>query len=313
MPSITQLRYLVSIHKTKHFGRAAKECHVSQPSLSAQIQKLEEQLGFIIFDRSKSPVLTTVKGQQVIAQAKIVLAEHKKLEGFANEPGEVAGPFHLGVIPTLSPYVVPRFIESFANQHPLVELTISELQTSQIIEALYEDKLDGGLLVTPLNNEKLKERVLFHEPFYLFTYNDQLLKKGHVKEGDLDPGLAWLLDEGHCLRNQTLRICSRRTRQKVLPNITFASGSLDTLINMTRRSTGYTLLPYLASEQLSPLERANNIRPFSKPVPSREVSLVHRRTYLKEKILEALEKNITDNTPKELKSLKPQTIDIIDI
>jgi len=313
MPTLTQLKYIISVHHHKHFGRAAKECAVSQPSLSAQIQKAEEELDLIIFDRSKKPILTTQKGTEIIQQAKVVLCEHQKIFDLSLDK-ELSGNFNLGVIPTLSPYLIPLFIESFSTKYPKVQLNISEYKTSDIIEALDTDELDAALLVTPLYNEKIIERVLFYEPFYIYgSINHPLTKRKRIKESDLDSDSIWLLSEGHCLRDQVIKVCSYGLKSPVLDNIRFESGSLDTLINLIKNGKGYTLLPHLSTIHLNEKERKDHLRSFQKPAPTREVSLVYSRSFLKENIIQSLEDEILDNIPNELISLKKKSIQVIDI
>lgn len=314
MPTLTQLEYIIAVHKHKHFARAAEECHVSQPSLSAQIQKVEEELSTIIFDRSKKPVLTTAKGEQLVEQAKVVLREHKKLFDITVNEGSLSGEFHLGVIPTLSSYIIPLFIETFSRKHPNVKLKISEYKTEDIIQRLYDDDLDGGLLVTPLHDDKIIERSLFFEPFYVFASDDhELAHRKYVKDDDLDGSSVWLLNEGHCFREQVIKVCSLKHQNQVLKNITFESGNLETLKNLIRQGRGYTLLPHLATLNLSREEKNNNLVRFTKPVPTREVSLVHSRSFLKEKIIEALVDDILAAIPEDLKSLKKGSFEVIDI
>lgn len=314
MPTLTQLEYIVAVHKHKHFARAAEECHVSQPSLSAQIQKIEEKLNFIIFDRSKKPVLTTDQGAKLLEQAKVILREYRKIFSITSGAGELTGDFHLGVIPTLSAYIVPLFVEAFSKKYPLVKLKISEYKTEDIVQHLYNDELDGGLLVTPLKNDKIIERSLFFEPFYVFVSNEHpLSQRKYIKDDDLDGSSVWLLNEGHCLREQVIKICSLKNQNSVLKNIIFESGNLETLKNLIRQGHGYTLLPYLATSNLSDEEKNKNLIRFSKPIPTREVSLVHSRSFLKEKIIDALVEDILATLPLELRSIKKGTFDVIDI
>lgn len=314
MPTITQLEYILAVHRTKHFGRAAKECHVSQPSMSAQIQKVEDELDLVIFDRSKKPILTTSVGQKFIDQAKIILKEHKKILDIKKNEKDISGHFHLAVIPTLAAYTIPLFIQSFSKKYPQVNLKISEYKTEDIISALYDDSIDAGLLVTPLQDNKIIERSLFFEPFYLFVSDQHpLYKKKAIKDSELDTETIWLLEEGHCFRDQVLKVCSQRKNKKILDNITFSSGNLETLINLVRNSQGYTLLPDLATQHLSPKERKNNLKSFKNPIPTREVSIVHSRSFLKENIISALEAEIILQLPQHLKSFKKNKISVIDI
>lgn len=314
MPSLTQLKYLISLHKHRHFGRAAEECHVSQPSLSAQIQLLEEELGITAFDRSKKPVLVTAEGIEAVRIAKQVLSTHRELFEIQSSGKAPSGELQLGVIPTLAPYLVPLFLENFSKKYPKVKLVINEYQTHQLITKLYDDELDAALMVTPLHDKRLIERVLFFEPFHVFTApSHPLYKKKRLKDLDLDAESVWLLDEGHCFRNQVIRLCSLDRRKDVLENVSFSSGNLETLINLIRRGHGYTLLPHLALISLSKSEKEKNIKYFTYPMPSREVSLVHSRSFLKSSILDALEGEVIAALPPGVKSLKKSKAEVIEI
>jgi LysR family hydrogen peroxide-inducible transcriptional activator len=314
MPTLTQLEYVIAVDKLKHFGRAAESCHVSQPSLSAQIQKVEEELSVTIFDRSKKPILTTDLGLKVIEQAKRVLLEHHRLMNLQLNTNKVQGRFHLAVIPTLSSYIVPLFVESFSKKYPDVELTISENKTSNILTLLHEDKIDAGLLVTPIEDDRIQERNLFLEPFYAFVADShQFINKTSIADTDLEGKTLWLLNEGHCFRNQVLEICGFKNKNQVLNNVTFESGNLETLKNLIRQGQGYTLLPHLATFNLSKEEKLKNLKPFKKPVPSRQVSLIYTRKFNKEKIIEAMSSEILLNLPEDLKKLKKTNHEIIPI
>nr|BDT29677.1 LysR substrate-binding domain-containing protein [Bacteriovorax sp. HI3] len=312
--TITQLEYVLAVDKHRHFGKAAKACNVTQPTLSMQLQKAEEELGVVIFDRSKNPILPTEEGSQIINQARSVLREYKKIFSIidANKT-EVRGDFRLGVIPTLAPYVIPLFAASFVEKYPDVKLTIEEFKTEDIIDLLGRDEIDAGLLVTPIQGENFIERVLFHEPFSVFASDDHhLLKKAKVKDKDLDTSDVWLLNEGHCFRQQVLNLCKLSRDNGLHDNLKFESGNLETLKNMVINSSGYTLLPELAVLNLSKEEK-KHVREFQAPIPTREVSLVHNRIFLKEKIITALEESIIENLPESLTSLKKKNIEVISI
>lgn len=315
MPSLTQLEYLVAVDDLRHFGRAAQKCHVSQPTLSMQLQKLEEELDLIVFDRTKKPILPTQRGTQVIEQARVVLKEHRKFLSIGTKKdGEISGDFTLAIIPTLSPSIIPLFLDSFATQYPKVNLKIQEMQTEDIIKALKDDHIDAACLVTPLQEDSLIERVLFYEPFSLYVSdNHPLQKKKAIRDQDLKNIQLWLLSEGHCMRNQMTKICSMRKERSVFDHVSFESGSLETLKNLVKKGKGCTLLPYLAIQDLGKKERDNRVRDFKGKTPSREISIVHSRTFLKEEIINALEATILKLLPKELKSLKNQSLEIIGI
>ena len=310
MPSITQLEYILAVEEFGNFSKAAKSCKVSQPSLSIQVAKLEDELQVIVFDRTKKPLLVTEEGTFVLAQAKVVLNEYKKIFAVLEKKGELMGEFKLAVIPTLSPYLIPLFIKDLSLKFPKLKLKIQEMKTEDIIQALISDKLDAGLLVTPLHNDSLIEKVLFYEDFYLFASKaHKLLKKTKINPVELGPEDLWILEEGHCLRDQIFNLCSANSlNSNALSNIRFQSGSLETIIAIIKQSSGYTLLPHLATTRLKGAEKEQHLRPFSSPAPVREVSLVYSRVFYKEKYIEALESLIIKNTPSELRSPKKKTI-----
>ncbi len=313
MASLTQLEYLIAVDKEKHFGRAAKLCGVSQPSLSTQIQKLEEELGIIVFDRTRKPILVTELGAKVVSQARTILKEHRRLLDIPHQTAdELSGSFELAVIPTLSPYLLPHFLSDFALKYPKVKVRVNEYKTDDIIRKLENDELDAAILVTPLGNDQIIERHLFFEPFYGYLgAGHPLAKKKTLGEGDLLGDDLWLLEEGHCFRDQVLKVCSLERKNSILGNIEFSSGSLETLKNLVRSSQGYTLLPELAVLNLSDQERSNYVKRFQKPIPTREVSIAHSRVFLKEGIIDALEQTILKNLPKKIKSLKKKDIEVV--
>ncbi len=313
--TITQLEYVLAVNKFRHFGKAAKHCHVTQPTLSMQLQKLEEELDIIVYDRSKNPIIPTREGEALIAQAKIVIKENRKiLEVIQQEKMKLNGTFNLGVIPTLAPYIIPLFADHFSKKYPEIQLIIEECKTEDIISLLDEDELDGGLLVTPLHNDSLIERVLYYEPFYLFIDDMMpLAKKKKIRQADLSLKEIWMLNKGNCFRDQVLNICNDREQLNNLnDNLHFESGNFETLKNMVVRSSGYTILPHMAVGQLAPAQR-KMVREFTNPVPTREVSLVYGRTFLKERIIDALEDVIISVVPKDLKTLKGRELEIVEI
>lgn len=306
MPSLTQLEYIVTVAKLGHFGKAAKACHVSQPSLSAQIQKVEDEVGFLLFDRNKKPTISTEKGLPFIEQAKVIVREHHRLiEMSKSSEKEVIGTFRLGIIPTVAPYLLHWFIEDFSKKFPKVKLNIEELQTEEIIKQLSEDILDGGILATPLHEEGIQELPLYYEDFLVYLHeNHPLSKKKMIHEKDLNPNELWLLEDGHCLRTQVLKICASRKEKPAYGNVFFQSGNLETLRNIARSNGGYTVLPASYVELLGTKEKNTNVRPFTAPVPSREISLVYRRDQWKKDILKAIEECVTESIPDFLAKTK---------
>lgn len=308
--TITQLEYVLAVDKFRHFKKASESCFVSQPSLSMQIQKLEDELGVIIFDRSKSPVMVTIEGERVIKQARIAINEFKKIKEVLNESQNyLSGEFRIGVIPTLSPYITPIFLKPFIDNHPECKLIIEEVKTEDILDRLDKDLLDVGILVTPLGQEKYIERVLYYEKFKIFTSKEHsLFKKKDIYEKDLELDNLWLLNEGHCFRDQVLNICKFK-KSKLSKNFLFESGSLETIKNLILKGGGYTLLPEMACEDLSK-ELKKMVKDFSGKAPVREVSLVSSRLFLKESYINALEEQIISNIPQYLTSNKGKIIPI---
>jgi len=304
LATISQLHYIVTVDKLKHFGRAADACHVSQPSLSAQIHKVEDEIGFPIFDRHKKPLHTTPKGAGFVEQAKVVLREHYKLMDLAKKnEHELIGHFRLGVIPTVAPYLIPLFIEDFSKSYPKVRLKIEEMKTETIVTELKRDDLDGAILATPLDEASLTEHVLYYEDFMLYvSETNPLSKKKWISEEDLDGAEMWLLEDGHCLRNQIIKMCSLRKESPVFKNVSFESGNLDTLRNLVKNSHGYTVLPATQVHNLSAEEKRKYVRYFKAPVPSREISLIYRKDQWKLDIIKAIETSILANVPKDLKN-----------
>lgn len=300
--TLTQLNYILAVDRCRNFAQAARECFVTQPTLSMQIQKLEDYLQIIVFDRSKSPVEPTPMGIKVLELSRQVMLNSQQLEELSKTlRGEVAGEFILAVIPTIAPYLLPLFIRQFAESHPLVELKIFEYQTDEIIRFLKAGKVDGAILATPLGEKDLKEEHLFNEPFKVFLSPDHvLLKKKTLDEKDLQLKEAWLLKEGHCLRAQTMHLCQFRKAAKDERNVFFEAGSLETLINMVISTTGFTVLPQLSCMNLSN-ENQKLIRDFKGVTPVRDISFVTGPLSIKSSIEKALVKAIKSSLPKELR------------
>ena len=315
MPSLTQLEYILAVSKTGHFGKASEYCHVSQPSLSIQIQKAEEELEIQIFDRNKKPVIPTQKGKVIIEQAQKTIGEYKKLLSLSRyETREVKGNFRLAVIPTLSSSVIPLFLKKFSEKYPKVELFINELTTENIIRSLNMDEIDAGILATPLGEKNFGKKVLFFEAFSVYCSKDHpLLKKDLLKINDLKRHRdLWILSDGHCFKNQVLNFCNVDSNLETFKNVHFQSGSLETLKALVEKVHGYTFLPQLNVDSLNAIEK-KQIRHFNPPAPSREVSLVFLRSHWKKDIAESLKKVIQDQLPPSVKKNKESGFKIIGI
>lgn len=312
--SLTQLEYVLMVYRYGHFARAAEACNVTQPTLSMQIQKLEEELGAVIFDRSKKPILLTETGKKLIEQIQIVLHESKKIDQIvqSEQQGVHAGELVLGVIPTIAPYLLPRLLPQLEKLYPSIHLKISELQTAGIIDALEGDQIDVGILATPLHRAKIHELALYYEPFSVLCQADHdYAQAKKLKYSALKMDDVWLLEEGHCLRNQVLDICSTK-KGKVGPprRYEFESGNLETLKNLVERYGGYTLLPALASEGLG---KGGRLIPFERPIPAREIGLVYRREHYKNELIEALGEAILASIPEEIRRLRPRDLDVLPV
>jgi LysR family hydrogen peroxide-inducible transcriptional activator len=311
--SLTQLEYVMAVNKHGHFAKAAAACHVTQPTLSMQIQKLEEELGIVIFDRSKKPILLTHIGKKLVAQMQTVLLEAKKIENILQQgkKGAKQGTLTIGVIPTVAPYLLPKLLPVCEEMFPDVDLNIREMQTDRIIEALNEDEIDVGILATPTQAAKMFEFSLYYEPFSVLCGRDHEyaeLKK--IKYQALKMDDIWLLEEGHCLRNQILDICSTRKNKGVHRRYKFESGSLETLKNIVDLYGGYTLLPYLATEHLG--DRTMLVQ-FERPIPAREIGLVYRREHYKNELIESLGEAILKCIPDELRRIRQKDLDVLPI
>ena len=311
--TLTQLEYVLAVFKHQHFGRAAESCFVTQPTLSMQLQKLEDELQTIIFDRSKSPIQPTSDGQLIIAQAQKIIHEQKRMFALIDETKEeLTGELRIGVIPTLAPYIIPMFIQNFVDQYPTLNIQLQEATTENCIEMLKNDELDAALLATPLHEKTIEERVLYYEPFYLFVHNKHpFYNKTKIKEEELDINEIWLLNKGNCFRDQVLNICAQVRNKELSSSVYFESGNFETLKNMVLKGIGYTILPHMATKQLSAAHR-KLIRPFKAPIPTREISLVISKDCLKQRAIDALEEEILGAIPDDLRDIKKSQLQVIE-
>lgn len=300
--TITQLEYIVSVNTYGSFSKAAAKCFVTQPTLSMQIQKLEEELGVLIFDRSKKPIKATLIGEEIIRQAQSNLHGIQRIKEIIQEQREeIQGQLRIGIIPTLSPYLLPMFVKDFLRNHPKVNLTVEELISEQIIQKLKEDLLDVGILVTPIEDKSIIEMPLFYEAFVgYFSTNHPLIQHEFIKADELNIDEMLLLSEGHCFRNQVINICPDSSQSPSSNQLKFKSGSLETLKRIIEQDYGYTLLPELAAMNL-PEKNRQYVKEISYPKPVREVSLVIHRGILKQKLINTLKEHILSSIPLHLK------------
>lgn len=300
--TITQLNYIIAVDTHRHFARAAESCFVTQPTLSMQIHKLEEELGVTIFDRSRKPLQPTDIGVQILEQARIIITEERRIEEIIQlHKGEIAGDFKLAIIPTVASTLLPRFLKCFISQYPKVNLQIEELQTKVILERLKNGLLDAAILATPLSQDGIMEKPLYYEPFMAYTPMDhRLFKEKFLDNSDLDVNDILLLHEGHCFRDSVINLCSSLFDKKDKAGVKLESGSFETLIKLSKQGFGMTLVPYLKAIELKNIEPEGTVKPFSRPQPMREISLIHHRTHLKISIIEALAKCIQETIPEHM-------------
>jgi LysR family hydrogen peroxide-inducible transcriptional activator len=312
--TITQLEYIVAVDTYRSFGQAAEKCFVTQPTLSMQIQKLEEQLDVILFDRHKKPIETTEIGLSIIRQAREVLKEHARIgEIIQDSKGDLSGNFHLGIIPTIAPYLVPLFLLNFIEKYPEVTITISELTTAQILEQLKNGMIDCGILATPTRDNKLSEIPLYWEPLVTFVSKKHpLFKQNTVVMEDINISDVWLLNEGHCFRNQIINLCHDMQKHIADTRLNYQSGSIETLKRIVEAGKGITLLPELSISEFS-MKQMNMVRYFRNPEPVREIGLITTKNFIKKRMLEALKNEILEVIPKKMKDSGKKMILDIDI
>lgn len=289
MITLTQLEYIVAIDEYRHFATAAEKCFVTQPTLSMQIKKLEDELGVIIFDRSRQPVVPTDLGAKLIEQARMTLSATQRIkEIIQEEQQEVEGTLKIGIIPTLAPYLLPVFIGPYIRKYPAVKVEVEELVSEEIIRRLKRDILDVGLFVTPYHDEKIVERPVFYEEMLVYAHPDcELLKKKEVGHEDIVTSDIWMLGNGHCFRNQVVNLCEMSASQhKNLP-FEFESNSLETLMRIVDVEGGFTLIPELALQYMSP-EKKKQVRSIANTKPLREVSVIYSRYFTKQRLITLL-------------------------
>ena len=295
--TLAQLQYLVALDTHRHFGDAATACDVTQPTLSGQLRRLEDELGVELIDRSRQPAVPTAAGEHIVEEAREVLAARDRLTTVASEiQDRVTGTLRLGLLPTLSPYLLPLLLPALETAYPEVSLVLREWPTTEILDALRTDALDAALIATNEAGPELHDRVLFTEPFVGYVApSHRLDHRDALTPADLSLEDLWLLSEGHCFRDQVLQVCGRVSST---PQATaqFESGSLETLVRLVRNSGGMTLLPRLATHHMPETEQSTFVVPFADPSPTRDVRLVTRRRH-KQRLVDALVDTLYDTLP----------------
>ena len=294
--TIQQLEYIVALNQHRHFVKASEHCRVTQPTLSLMIKKLEEELDVVIFDRAKHPIEPTAMGVRIIEQAEKSLHEMRKIgEMVVRETQTLAGPLKIGVIPTLAPYLVPEFIERFTHNYNLVELTISEMPTAMLIDALRKENIQMFIAATPLEQPDFMEIPIYYEKFIAYFAENHPLKDMPLSATNMPADNLWVLGEGHCLRDQIFNFCTHTMNY----NQVFEAGSIDTLVKIVDKNGGYSVIPELHKAFLTDLQRTN-VREIESPPAVREVSIVIKRNFIKERLINAVADTVKEIIPQEM-------------
>lgn len=301
--TIQQLKYILAVDQCRHFAKAAEFCRVTQPTLSMMIQKLEDELGIKLFDRSVQPVKPTAAGVKVIAQARSVLHQAALIKDIVKEEEQsLKGAFRLAVLPTIAPYLLPRFLQHLAEQHKELDIRIQEMQTAPTLAALQNGEIDAAIIANEPLESNLEGTLLFYEEFFCYvSKKEAVYRKNLIRTADISDERLWLLDEGHCFRDQLMRFCQRE--QVKLHQAAYHLGSLETFMHMVESGYGMTFIPELATLQLCP-EQKDLVRTFAIPRPTREIYFVTRKDFVRFALSKLLIEHIRESVPKEMLHLK---------
>ena len=302
--TLQQMEYILAVDRHRHFGRAADACNVTQPTLSAMIGKLEEEIGAKLFDRNRQPIVPTPVGERVILQAREVLSQADSIKDIVHEEKQsLGGIFRVGILPTIAPYLLPRFFPQMMKKYPTLDIRVQEMKTYQIKEALLQGDIDAGILATIEGLEEYEQTSLFYEKYIGYvSREDALFKKEVIRTSDVASSRElWLLDEGHCFRDQMVRFCQMKSSQT--SQLAYNLGSMETFMRMVESGKGITFIPELAVMQLGS-EQKELVRPFAIPVPTRQLLLITNRNFIRQTLLDVIVKEIQASVPKEMLKLK---------
>ncbi|HLK30891.1 MAG TPA: LysR substrate-binding domain-containing protein [Puia sp.] len=305
--TLTQLEYIIALDNYRHFALAAEHCFVTQPTLSMQIQKLEDELGVKIFDRTKQPVIPTEIGEHILEKARTTLHEANTIKQIIDDQKDtLSGELRIGIIPTLAPYLLPPLYKSVNEKYPKLNLIIKESITEDVIYKLKNNRLDCGIVVTPLKDPSIKEDVLFYEELFVYVSKKNALSdKKYVLANEIDPNQLWLLEEGHCFRSQILNLCELRKSSDF--HFKYETGNIETLKRMVDKSDGITILPELAVMEFNKAQ-LNLVKRLKQPSPAREVSIVTHRDHIKTKIIKTLKEEILNIVPVQMQKLQNKKV-----
>ncbi|MGL4993521.1 MAG: hydrogen peroxide-inducible genes activator [Bacteroidales bacterium] len=302
--TLQQFEYILAVDHHRHFAKAAEHCFVTQPTLSTMIHKLEEELGVKIFDRKQQPVCPTPIGVQIIEQARVILSQVNQIPEIINESqGSISGTFKLGILPTIAPYLLPRFFPNLSKIYPSLDLRVIEMKTSEIKHSLLTGDIDAGIVANLSDMDSFNKTTLFFEEFFAYVAADLTLsQRDLIRSSDLSSEELWLLDEGHCFRDQLVRFCQLKGGQA--SQVAYTLGSMETFMRMVESGRGITFIPELAVAQLSPTQKAL-VRPFAIPTPAREIIILTNTNFIRHTLLEKLVQQIQTSVPKEMLAIKP--------
>lgn len=301
--TLQQLEYILAVNQFRHFAKAAEYCRVTQPTLSAMIQKLEEELDTRIFDRSQQPVCPTPVGIHIIEQAQNILVQANRIKNIIEEEKHsLTGTFKLGILPTVAPYLLPRFFPQLMKKYPDLDIRVVEMKTNDIKKALQTGEIDAGIVASLAGMEELQQTPLFYEQFFAYvSREDALFNNEVIRTSDLNGEQLWLLDEGHCFRDQLVRFCQMKSARA--SQLAYHLGSMETFMRMVESGKGVTFIPELAVLQLGDAQK-ELVRSFAIPCPTRQVVLLTNKNFIRHTLLEVLVKEINLSVPKEMLSLK---------
>lgn len=302
--TLQQLEYILAVDRYCHFGRAAEACNVTQPTLSAMIGKLEEELNAKLFDRNRQPICPTPVGEQVIRQAREILEQAGRIKDIVEEEKHsLAGTFRLGILPTIAPYLLPRFFPQLMKKYPQLDIRVREMKTHEIKAALLLGDIDAGILAQIDELEEYEQTHLFYEKYEGYvSRKDVLFDKTTIRTSDVASSRdLWLLDEGHCFRDQMVRFCQMKSSQT--SQLAYNLGSMETFMRMVESGIGITFIPELAVMQLSDSQK-ELVRPFAIPVPTRQLILITNRNFIRQTLLDVLVNEIQASVPKDMLKLK---------
>lgn len=301
--TLQQLEYILAVNQFRHFAKAAEYCRVTQLTLSAMIQKLEEELDTRIFDRSQQPVCPTPVGILIIEQAQKILVQANRIKNIIEEEKHsLTGTFKLGILPTVAPYLLPRFFPQLMKKYPDLDIRVIEMKTNDIKKALQTGEIDAGIVASLAGMEELQQTPLFYEQFFVYVSRKDILFNSEViRTSDLNGEQLWLLDEGHCFRDQLVRFCQMKSARA--SQLAYHLGSMETFMRMVESGKGVTFIPELAVLQLGDIQK-ELVRPFAIPCPTRQIVMLTNKNFIRHTLLEALTKEIKSSIPKEMLSLK---------